>query len=84
MVILVCPMTEEQCRHCSMECAYGSCSMIEIDPKTQLYKSKGIEAVMMRLGEWCNNDGNHFVKDLHYCPARWALTRPGKSRRVGL
>jgi hypothetical protein len=28
------------------------------------------------LGYFCNNDGKHFVKDMKYCPARFASTRP--------
>jgi hypothetical protein len=40
--------------------------------------SDGLETSTLTLGAWCNNDGNHWVKDLKVCPAKWGLTRPGK------
>lgn len=69
-----CPMFGEACRHCSMEHTTRPFTKIVKDPNTKLFKPIGLGNTKVPLGEYCNNVGA-WVRDLHYCPARWALRR---------
>jgi len=73
----VCPMFGDLCRHCSDE-VHREVVRFSVIKDCELGK-KGHQGKRIRrieLGHFCNNDGKHFVKDMKYCPARWALTRP--------
>jgi hypothetical protein len=70
----LCPMFSDPCRHCSHETTTHSFTRVSRNPKTHLYDSKGIGHSVEELGEYCNNI-DAWVRDLHYCPARWALRR---------
>ena len=71
----VCPMFGDECRHCSAEKSVtGVYTIVEKNPNTHLFIPKGRGRTTIELGAYCNNIGQ-WVRDLHYCPARWALHR---------
>lgn len=79
IVDVVCPMFGEKCRFCSDEVVkevvrFGIIKDCDLGKKGEL----GSRVRRIELGEFCNNDGKHFVRELSYCPSRWALARPGK------
>ena len=73
---MICPMFSDDCRFCSMEVQYHPCTYII--KKDMHFEPVRTGFIRVELGEFCNNDGTKFVADLHYCPARWAKTRPVK------
>lgn len=77
----MCSMYGTPCRHCSIDRSFRPHTKLVKDPVTKLYKPNGQGVTIVVLGEYCNNVGE-WVKDLHYCPARWALTRPAKPLMV--
>jgi hypothetical protein len=40
----------------------------------------GIKKVTVELGHFCNADGRHFVREMTYCPSRFAKTMPGVTK----
>jgi len=75
---LKCPMFGEPCRHCSHETTTHPYTVLEIDPKTNLYKPLRHERSVRQVGAYCNN-ACAWVDGMHYCPSRWALYR-GKDK----
>ena len=72
----VCPMFGDACRHCSEEISRtGLFTRLKKNPVSGLFDPDGIKTRKVELGAFCNNNGRTFVKDLHYCPARWGLRR---------
>lgn len=74
VALVVCPMFKEKCRHCSMEHTTRIFTKIEKDPSTKMFKPIGLGSISVPLGEYCNNICE-WVRNLHYCPSRWALHR---------
>jgi hypothetical protein len=73
-----CPMFGDKCRFCSDErvtqrrqfsvirdCALGKKGHV------------GTKRVIVEFGLFCNADGRHFVREMKYCPSRFAKTMPG-------
>jgi len=69
-----CPMFGDNCKYCSHEKTTRSFTKIQKNGVTNLYEPKGIGKKVIELGEYCNN-ACAWVRDLHVCPARWALRR---------
>lgn len=71
MKLEVCPMTGKECQYVSME------RVIKIQ-RVGVIKTGRFERRETRidLGEFCNNDGKHFVRDLKECPIPGALAVP--------
>lgn len=67
----VCPLTNAPCRHCSDE------QQINI-VRVGIIKTSKIERreMRIRIGEFCNNDGRHFIRDILACPVPAALAVP--------
>jgi|SRR5271157_862399 len=70
---IVCPMFGDVCRHCSLEITIRPFAKIKKNLITGLFEPDGQGSKKVELGEFCNNSGIHYVRDLHYCPRRWAL-----------
>jgi hypothetical protein len=67
---LKCPMFGEQCRHCSHETTTHPYTVLERDPKTNLYKPLRHERAIRSLGAYCNN-ACQWVERMNVCPTRW-------------
>ena len=65
-----CPLKGKGCRHCSQE--------HQVTVERVLVKTGKTERREVRtpLGERCNNDGRHYVRELKECPADIALGVP--------
>lgn len=68
---VICPMTKSPCRHCSNE------EILNVS-RVGIIKTGQIERREIRtpLGQFCNNDGRHFVRELDACPIPGALAAP--------
>lgn len=84
LVNLVCPLTKERCSHCSMETTTRAYTKVEVDPTTHLFKPVGQGRKKIELVEWCNNDGQHYCKDLAQCPNTIPVTKPLKIPSLGI
>jgi len=71
MKLDVCPKTGQECRHVSIE------KDIRIQ-RVGVIKTGQVEKRETRiiLGERCNNDGRHYVRDLPECPIPGAIVVP--------
>jgi hypothetical protein len=65
-----CPSNGRECRHCSKEHAVTVERVLVKTGKTERRE------VRTPLGEWCNNDGRHYVRELKECPTDIALGVP--------
>jgi hypothetical protein len=70
----ICPMFGNPCRHVSIERTSRPYTAIERDQRTGLYRPTGSGRKVVVLGEYCN-DAGMWVRDMHYCPVRYSLTR---------
>jgi len=70
-----CPMFGDDCPYCSMATTAREFTKIKKNTVTGMFDPAGMGTKIVILGEFCNNDGTKFVKDMHYCPRRWALYR---------
>lgn len=68
---IVCKFWEVPCRFCSEESTYCACTYIR--KQDGHYIGVKVGYIKSERGQYCNNVGE-WVKDIHYCPARWALT----------
>ena len=66
-------MFNEKCRHCSHEHSVSGV-YTRIKKVNGVYTPVGRGRTTTDLGEYCNNTGA-WVKDMHYCPARWTMYR---------
>jgi hypothetical protein len=67
----VCEKTGTPCRFCSDE-RVTNVSRVGVLATGQIE----IRETVTRIGQWCNNDGKHPVRDLPYCPIPAALNAP--------
>jgi len=75
--MMICPLIDKLCRHCSKEFKHtGEFTRIFKDLKTGFFMAAGQGTACVPMGEFCNNDGRHFVRDLKECPAKIALGVP--------
>ena len=67
----ICEKTGKPCRFCSLDRSQTVSRMTVI-------KTGQIERreTWIPMGQWCNNDGKHFVRDLRSCPVPDALAVP--------
>lgn len=65
-----CPKTGTPCRHCSDEVRR------EVSRTGDIVSGIRRTEKVQPLGPYCNNDGQHFVKDLPECPVPAALAVP--------
>jgi hypothetical protein len=70
----VCPMFGNHCRHLSVEKTSRPYTEIERDGRTGLYVPKGCGRKVVVVGEYCNDSGK-YVRDMHYCPVKYSMTR---------
>jgi hypothetical protein len=70
MPLVICSKTGVPCRHCSDE-------ITKVITRTG-DSVKGIRRTetITPLGQFCNNDGRHFVRDLPACPVPSAVSVP--------
>jgi hypothetical protein len=68
---IVCTFWEVPCRFCSEESTFCACTYIQ--KKDGHYIGVKIGYIKSERGQYCNNIGV-WIKDIKYCPARWALT----------
>jgi hypothetical protein len=54
---------------------------LDKDPRTGLFKPGKNGKTVKSLGFFCNDAGK-FVSELHYCPVKWASTRPSKEIEI--
>lgn len=71
-----CPKKGGPCRHCSIETVLRPFTRILKDARTGLFKPGERGLCRSVIGEFCNNDGRHFVRDLLSCPVPGALAVP--------
>jgi len=65
----ICPLVKRECGHCSMEQSVtGVFTKLKKNPVTHMFDPAGRGTNVIKLGEFCNNDGRHFVRDLNGCP----------------
>ena len=67
IVLITCPKKFRPCRHCSDEIEKITTRTGDI--VTGIRRTERVTP----LGAFCNNDGQHFVKDLEVCPRDLAL-----------
>lgn len=67
-----CPMFHDDCRFLSEEHLFIPYAPMVTNPKTGRLEPGATQIRKEALGCSCNNIGG-WVKDLKYCPARWAL-----------
>jgi len=67
----ICEKTGKPCRFCSLD-RHLNVSRVGVI-KTGTIERRESWSV---LGQWCNNDGQHFVRDLPECPIPGTLTVP--------
>jgi hypothetical protein len=70
----VCPMFGNQCRHLSIERTPRPYTEIERDELTGLYRPKRRGVNIAIIGEYCNDYGK-YVRDMHYCPVKYSMTK---------
>ena len=66
-------MFGDSCRFASEECLIIPFAPLLPDPRTGRLVAGSVQHKKEMIGEYCNQMG--WVRDLHYCPARWGLTR---------
>ena len=66
-----CPMFGDSCRFASHEHLIIPFAPLLPDPRTGRLVAGSVQHKKEMIGEYCNQAG--WVKDLHYCPARWGL-----------
>lgn len=76
IIIETCPKTGEPCRHCSIEKATGSVTLLKPDIHSGMLVKKSESVNTMELGAWCNNDGRKWVDEVKVCPALLKPTKP--------
>jgi hypothetical protein len=76
LAVVVCPMFNDPCPHCSIETVTRPYTRLKKNSVTRLFEPDGQGSKKIELGEFCNNDGRHYVRDMHWCPRRWALANP--------
>ena len=67
-------MFGDRCRHLSIEKTSRPYTEIERDTLTGLYRPKRYGRKIAIVGEYCNDFGK-YVRDMHYCPVRYSLTK---------
>lgn len=70
---MICSMFSDDCRFCSHEKSVSGV-YTRIKKVNGVYTPVGRGRTTTDLGEYCNNTGA-WVKDMHYCPARWTMYR---------
>lgn len=68
---IVCERTGKPCRHCSEE-KFTNISRVGVIATGQIE----IRKTVAPLGQRCNNDGRHLVRELSTCPIPGALSVP--------
>lgn len=75
-VEVICKMFGDPCGFCSEE------SVVQIRPYSVIKDCSlgkkghvGKKRVTVEFGQFCNNDGKHFVRDMKYCPARFSCRK---------
>ena len=72
-----CPLGKEKCRFCSDEVQREVVRFSVIrDCDLGKVGQTGSKVRRIELGEFCNNDGRHFVRELKMCPKKEALATP--------
>jgi hypothetical protein len=71
MIDMICEKTGTPCRHCSEE-KHINISRVGVIKTGQMERRR----TEIALGQFCNNDGKHFVRDLPACPVPEALSAP--------
>jgi hypothetical protein len=66
-------MFGDDCRFCSHEKSVSGV-YTKIEKVNGVYTPVGRGRTTTEMGEYCNNIGT-WVKDMHYCPARWTMYR---------
>lgn len=72
-----CEKTGHRCRHCSEEKRINI-SRVGVIKTGQIERRK----TEIALGQFCNNDGKHFVRDFLVCPIPGALAVPLVKKEV--
>jgi hypothetical protein len=69
---IICNFWEKPCRFCSNESTFCACTYIK--KQDGHYIGYKIGYIKSERGQYCNNGDGCWVKDIKYCPARYALT----------